>query len=435
MQARSCSTRLTGIYDYTGKVKGKAWKGKNVLQRSSSKDDDLMLLEDIDSDFLRKTNVKGLDFTGCYLVVADLPDLCRLVEMLPSCEVVILRGCNVKTARADNLQKLLLIPHLRFLDVSLTTLASAIRIDLYKCLEDHDFDKLIFIDNPEQLSRPGWRVLVHPELQPRVIKTHQAYFTSYPSKIRSRNVLEIPEWGSWGLVPPLLGPIFVKRRSPGISIETTVLDGITLRFGFDTSIYQITVREYPSLALSSWPRMYRDEFATNAHTSVSYCTRISMKILWSTRVRCGTSLTVLSVLSMAVLSTMVAGVLVFSVPWYTELRALSVLMLRVLAHSIWLKPASGAPRTMAITWRDRLRRGVAVRRVAIGRRHRLCERLCRCESEFFLQILCACDFLCTSSLEATVVNGEAIIHDREQVWERMAAPARLSISWTRTIRQ
>eukprot|EP00047_Mylnosiga_fluctuans_P024989 m.177803 g.177803 ORF g.177803 m.177803 type:complete len:315 (+) comp9976_c0_seq6:59-1003(+) len=224
MQARSCSTRLTGIYDYTGKVKGKAWKGKNVLQRSSSKDDDLMLLEDIDSDFLRKTNVKGLDFTGCYLVVADLPDLCRLVEMLPSCEVVILRGCNVKTARADNLQKLLLIPHLRFLDVSLTTLASAIRIDLYKCLEDHDFDKLIFIDNPEQLSRPGWRVLVHPELQPRVIKTHQAYFTSYPSKIRSRNVLEIPEWGSWGLVPPLLGPIYVKRnsmrtRSPGIQLR------------------------------------------------------------------------------------------------------------------------------------------------------------------------------------------------------------------------
>jgi len=70
-----------------------------------------------------------LNLSGCYLFDNDWTNVMKVVELLPRCEVVFLRGCFFRMVEVYKIRSLL--SKLKFLDVNFCELASPYREDIF----------------------------------------------------------------------------------------------------------------------------------------------------------------------------------------------------------------------------------------------------------------------------------------------------------------
>jgi hypothetical protein len=125
-----------------------------------------------------RERVVVLNLSGCYLFDKDWISVEHVVNLLPRCEVVLLRGCKFRAITSQQIRTLL--SKLKFLDVNYCRLSSPNREDIFSDLSTEELCKYVIVQSKEDVTiDSGWRLYVLAEQEEPLISAYKSYFDTY----------------------------------------------------------------------------------------------------------------------------------------------------------------------------------------------------------------------------------------------------------------
>lgn len=116
-----------------------------------------------------------ISFAACDLLDEDLPQVQRIVCMLPNCKKVNLDATALHSSRATDIRLWTTMPYVQYISFVATPLAGITGRPMFDRLDAEDMKKLIFLDT-FQLEKPQWKKTVRKsELHSIVLETHRAF--------------------------------------------------------------------------------------------------------------------------------------------------------------------------------------------------------------------------------------------------------------------
>lgn len=132
--------------------------------------------------------IKVLNLSGCYLFDEDWGSVEKVVDLLPSCEVLLLRGCKFRALRAERIRPLL--AKLKYIDVNFCRLGSPNREDIFSDLTTEELCKYVVVQSKKDAETGrGWRLCVLEEQEDILKSSYTAYYDTYADVLSSPSVL------------------------------------------------------------------------------------------------------------------------------------------------------------------------------------------------------------------------------------------------------